>query len=121
MSALAWVGVAILGSIGSIARFLLDRAVSSRSSSSFPLGTFAVNASGALVLGLLTGFALSGEALVLAGSATIGSYTTFSTWMLETHRLTEDGQLLQGTLNVLVSIVVGLGAALLGRWIGQAL
>ena len=116
-----WIGVAILGSLGSLARFLLDGAVSSRSSSGFPLGTLAVNASGALALGLLTGLALSGEALLLAGSATIGSYTTFSTWMLETHRLGEDGQLLGGALNVLVSVVAGLAAVALGRSVGGAL
>ena len=121
MRAPAWIAVAILGGAGSIARFLLDGAVSSRSSSSFPLGTLAVNASGALVLGLLTGLALSGEALVLAGTATVGSYTTFSTWMLETHRLGEDGQLAAGALNVLASVVVGLGATLLGRSIGGVL
>ena len=121
MSAPAWIAVAFLGGAGSIARFLLDRAVSTRSSASFPLGTLAVNASGALLLGLLTGLALAGEALLLAGSATIGSYTTFSTWMLETHRLGEDGQHVAGALNVLISLVVGLGAALLGRSIGGAL
>ena len=121
MSAPAWISVAILGSLGSIARFLLDGAVSARSSSSFPFGTLVVNASGALLLGLLTGLALSGEALLLAGSATIGSYTTFSTWMLETHRLGEDGQLLAGALNVLVSVVLGLAATALGRSIGGAL
>jgi CrcB protein len=121
VSAPAWIGVAILGSLGSIARFLLDRAVSSRSSSRLPVGTLAVNASGALILGLLTGLALSGEALLLAGSATIGSYTTFSTWMFETHRLGEDGQMLGGALNVIVSVIFGLSAAALGRWIGGAL
>ena len=121
MSTLTWIAVGVLGSVGSISRFLLDRAVSTRSSASFPLGTLAVNASGALLLGLLTGLALSGEALVLAGSATLGSYTTFSTWMLETHRLGEDGQLVAGAINVLVSIVLGVGAALLGRTIGGAL
>jgi CrcB protein len=120
VSALAWIVVAALGSVGSIARFLLDSTVSSRSSGSFPLGTLAVNASGALVLGVLTGLALSGDALTLAGSATIGSYTTFSTWMLETHRLGEDGRLRAGALNVFVSIAVGIGAALLGRTIGGA-
>ncbi|HEX4837030.1 MAG TPA: fluoride efflux transporter CrcB [Solirubrobacteraceae bacterium] len=121
MSAQAWIGVAILGSTGSLARFLLDRAISSRSSSGFPFGTLAVNVSGALALGLLSGLALSGEALVLTGSAAIGSYTTFSTWMFETHRLGEDGQLLPAALNVLVSVVAGLGAAVLGRSIGGAL
>jgi CrcB protein len=121
MSFPTWIAVAVLGSLGSLARFLLDRTVSAGTRSSFPLGTLAVNASGALILGLLTGLALSGEALTLAGTATIGSYTTFSTWMLETHRLGEDGQILAGAINVLVSIVVGLGAALLGRSIGAAL
>ncbi len=118
MSAEAWIGVALLGSLGSIARFLLDATISSRGWSSFPLGTLAVNASGAFVLGLLTGVALSGQALVLAGTATIGSYTTFSTWMLETHRLGEDGQSRGAALNVLVSVLVGFGAALLGKWLG---
>jgi fluoride exporter len=121
MSPFAWIAVAALGGAGSIARFLLDGAVSARAGGAFPLGTLAVNASGALVLGLLNGIALSGEALILAGSATIGSYTTFSTWMLETHRLGEDGQLLAGALNVLVSVIVGIGAAWLGRTIGGAL
>jgi fluoride exporter len=121
VSAEAWIGVALLGSVGSIARFLLDGAVSSRGSSGFPFGTLAVNASGALALGLLTGFALSSEVLVLAGSATIGSYTTFSTWMLETHRLGEDGQAHGAALNVIVSVIVGFGAAVLGKWLGGAL
>lgn len=121
MSTAVWIGVAILGSVGSLARFLFDEAISTRTSSSFPFGTLAVNASGALALGLLTGLALSGEALLLAGSATIGSYTTFSTWMLETHRLGEDGRLLSGLLNLFVSVVVGLAAVALGRSIGGAL
>lgn len=121
MSAAAWIAVAALGSAGALARFLFDGFVSARSSSVFPFGTLAVNASGAFVLGLLNGVALSGTALTLAGSATIGSYTTFSTWMLETHRLGEDGRLLAGALNLIVSASVGIGAALLGRAIGAAL
>lgn len=121
MSPAGWVAVALLGSAGSLARFVLDGTISTRTGSGFPLGTLAVNASGALLLGLMTGAALSGEALTLAGSATIGSYTTFSTWMLETHRLGEDGQLLAGALNIAVSLAAGVGAALLGRSIGAAL
>ncbi len=121
MSAAAWIGVALLGGAGSIARFLLDGAVSSRSSTGFPIGTLAVNASGAFVLGLLSGLALSGEALVLVGTATIGSYTTFSTWMLETHRLGEDGQARGAALNIAISVIVGFGAALIGKSLGGAL
>jgi fluoride exporter len=121
VSATTWIGVAALGGVGSVARFMLDGAVSRRNDTGFPLGTLAVNVSGTLVLGLLTGLALSGQALLLAGSATVGSYTTFSTWMLETHQLGHDGQLRLGALNVLASLLVGFAAAALGRSIGAAL
>jgi fluoride exporter len=118
VSAWAWLGVAALGGIGANARFLLDRLVSARAGGELPLGTLAVNASGSLLLGLLTGLALGGSALVLAGAATLGSYTTFSTWMFETQRLAEDAKLRTALLNVLVSVAIGIAAAALGRTIG---
>jgi CrcB protein len=121
MSAWVWIGVALLGGAGAISRFLLDRAISARSGRVFPVGTLAVNATGALLLGLLTGLAVSGDALVLAGTATLGAYTTFSTWMLETHRLGEDGAARAAALNVALSLAVGVAAAALGRTIGAHL
>jgi CrcB protein len=121
MSWQVWVGVALLGATGALARFALDRAISARTARGLPVGTLAVNASGALALGLLTGLALSGDALLLAGSATIGSYTTFSTWMFETQRLSEDGQTAPAIANVLISVTVGIGAAALGRTLGAHL
>ncbi len=121
MSVAVWVAVAGLGGTGAIARFLLDAAVSSRAGRGFPYGTLAVNASGAFVLGLLLGVALEGDAYLLAGTATLGSYTTFSTWMFETHRLGEEGEIGLLWANVLVSMIVGLGAAVLGRAIGEML
>ncbi len=121
MSVWAWIGVALLGGCGAIARFLLDGAIGQRVRSDFPAGTFAINVSGALLLGLLAGIALSGTALVLAGTATLGSYTTFSTWMLESHRLTEDADVRGAALNVALSVLVGIGAAALGHAIGAQL
>ncbi len=121
MNLALWVGVALLGGVGACARFLVDGAVGSRAALDFPLGTFAVNVSGAFVLGLLSGLALSADAALLAGTATVGAYTTFSTWMLETHRLGEDGRRPAMALNVGVSLAVGIGAAALGRAIGGAL
>jgi len=121
MSALDWVLVALVGGAAASARFLLDGAVSGRTDARFPLGTFVVNISGALALGLLTGLALSGEALLIAGTATIGSYTTFSTWMLETQRLAEDAEVPTAALNLALSLAIGVGAAALGRYIGRQL
>jgi CrcB protein len=116
MSAPIWIAVALLGAIASVARFLLDSAVSARAG--LPLGTFVVNASGALVLGLLSGLAVRGEAFILAGTATLGSYTTFSTWMFETHRLAEEGERGPAIANALLGLLLGFAAALLGRTIG---
>ena len=121
MSVLLWCGVAALGAIGALARFLLDSAVASRAGREFPYGTLAVNASGALVLGFLVGIALEGDAYLLAGTATVGAYTTFSTWMLETHRLGEDREPALLFANIVISAALGLGAAALGRAIGASL
>ncbi len=121
MNALTWIEVAALGGTGAIARFLLDGLVGSRVGRELPFGTFAVNVSGSFALGLLDGLALHGNALLLAGTATIGSYTTFSTWMLESQRLGEDGEATAMILNVVVSIVAGLGALALGHVIGREL
>lgn len=114
-------GVAVLGGVGALARLLLDRAVSVRAGAGLPWGTLAVNLSGALALGVLVGAAVSGDALRLAGTGLLGAYTTFSTWMLETHREAEEGRLGAGAANLLVPLVLGLAVAALGRAVGEAL
>lgn len=121
MSPLLWLGVAALGGLGAIGRFLLDVAVASRVNGDFPFGTLAVNLSGTFALGLLLGASLEGDAFLLVGTATLGSYTTFSTWMLETHRLGEDNELGLALANIALSATVGLAAAALGRAIGGVL
>jgi CrcB protein len=121
VSAGIWIAVGVLGGAGALARFALDGAVASRWGGRFPLGTFAVNISGAFALGVLVGLAPSTDAMRLAGTALLGSYTTFSTWMLEAERAGEDGQ--RGTVaaNVAASLAFGLAGAVVGRWIGKAL
>ncbi len=116
-----WAGVAGLGGVGALLRFALDSAVSLRADSEFPFGTLAVNISGAFALGLVAGLALHGDALLLVGTSLLGSYTTFSTWMLETYRLGEARRLPPAIVNVLLSLALGLGAVALGRTIGGAL
>lgn len=118
MSVWVWLGVALLGGVGANVRFLVHTVVSARVGSAFPLATLVVNASGSLLLGLLAGVELSGNALVLAGAATLGSYTTFSTWMLETTRLAGRGRRAAPLLNVLLSVALGVGAVALGRAVG---
>jgi fluoride exporter len=116
-----WAGVVLFGGVGAVLRFLLDRAVQKRVRQPFPFGTLTVNLSGAVILGLFSGLALSHEVALLAGTALIGSYTTFSTWMLETQRLTEERQVCLAVANIVVSVVLGVAAAMAGQWIAGRL
>jgi fluoride exporter len=116
VTALVWTGVMVIGGAGSVARFLVDRAVARRAVRPFPFGTLVVNISGAVLLGFIGGLALSPHAVLLAGTAFVGAYTTFSTWMLETHRLAEEHQLWPALANIVFSVVLGVAAAMLGQW-----
>lgn len=121
MSPILTFGVCLVGGAGAVARLLLDGAVSARARSSFPLGTLAVNLAGAFVLGAIFGAALSGGAYDLAATGFVGAFTTFSTWMLESHRLAEDGELRLGLVNLGLSLVLGVLAAWAGRQLGASL
>lgn len=114
---LLWAGVAVLGGCGAVARVTLTSAVATRTSgrTRLPLGTLVVNASGSALLGFLSGLALSGDALLLAGGGLLGGYTTFSTWMVDSERLAAQGDRRLAVTNVVASLAAGVTAALLGR------
>ncbi|MBT2420245.1 fluoride efflux transporter CrcB [Streptomyces sp. ISL-22] len=120
-----WLLVIAGAMVGAPLRYLTDRAVQSRHDSVFPWGTFAVNVTGCLVLGLLTGAAAAGAAgshlQLLLGTGLCGALTTYSTFSYETLRLTETGAGLYAVVNIVGSVTAGLGAAFLGVSIAQAM
>lgn len=122
-TAMVWAGVMLLGGVGAVCRLLMDRAVSARFTvaGGFPVGTLAVNVSGAWLLGFLGALTLPPHAALLAGTAFVGAYTTFSTWMLETQRLGEERRGRTAAANIVLSVALGLAAAWLGQLIGRAL
>jgi CrcB protein len=121
MSVVVWVALALLGGVGALLRFRLDELVQLRVGGEFPVGTLVVNLTGSFALGMLAGAGIGGDALLLGGTATLGSFTTFSTWIFETERLAEDGDGTLALVNIGVSIVAGLAAALAGWEIGEVL
>lgn len=121
MTPLIVIAIGLVGGAGAIARFALDGLVAGRAGREFPFGTLVVNLLGAFVLGLLVGAAVPGNTYRVLGTGLIGAFTTFSTWAFESHRLGEDGELGLGTLNFVVSLVLGIGLAWLGRQIGVGL
>jgi len=111
------------GAAGAACRYLVDGAVQERFDGAFPLGTFVVNMSGSLALGVVVGFFLHHtsapiEVRVAVGTGFIGAYTTFSTWMLETLSLLRERARLYALANLLGSLAAGMLAAFLGLWLG---
>lgn len=121
MSVLTVVGVGLLGGFGAIARFLLDGAMAQRIATEFPVGTLVVNLTGAFVVGVLAGATTNETVAHLLATGLIGSYTTFSTWVFESHRLAEDGEPGLAMLNFAVSLVLGVALAWAGSEIGATL
>jgi CrcB protein len=121
VTAALWIGVALVSGAGAVLRFALHTAVQRRRADAFPLGTLAVNVLGSLILGLLHGAGVSGDGALLAGTALLGSFTTFSTWMLETEFLAAEGDGGIAIANVAISLVLGLAAVAAGWAVGAAL
>ncbi|GGV80951.1 putative fluoride ion transporter CrcB 2 [Streptomyces gelaticus] len=120
-----WLLVIVGAAVGAPLRYLTDRAVQSRHDSVFPWGTFTINVSGSLVLGLLTGAVAAGAASsqlqLLVGTGLCGALTTYSTFGYETLRLAEDGAGSYALANVVGSVAAGLGAAFAGVALARAL
>jgi CrcB protein len=118
--------IALGGAMGAIARYQLTTMIQSRMPSAFPWGTFVVNVSGCLVMGVV--MTLLAERFVaqpnwrfLIPIGFIGAYTTFSTFEFETYRAVTDGAWLVGGLNVVASVLAGYVALWLGIALARAL
>lgn len=116
--------VALGGAAGAAARYVVDSTIAQRAAGAFPWGTLVVNLSGSLVLGIL--FALAIERKILPAAVRgplmigfLGAYTTFSTLMLDSWRLVEEGAVGLAAANVLGSSLLGVAAVFLGLTMGR--
>jgi len=117
-------GVGLASGLGAVARYVLDQVIGHQHDSVFPYGTFTVNVTGSLLLGLISGLSVhaglpTGPTVVLSAGFCSG-FTTWSTFAYETLALAESGARRHGALNVLGSLVAGLAAAALGLGLALA-
>lgn len=120
-AALVWILGFGLGGAGAILRTLIGGTIDQRKGTAFPLGTFCVNLSGAFAGGVILGAGVSDDAHLLVSTALVGAYTTYSTWMTDSERLARTGSAEIAILNVFGSLLLGFGAAFLGKWVGEGL
>ncbi len=118
-------GLLVAGAVGAPARYLLDGLVQDRTEGAFPWGTFVVNITGSLLLGLITGAALyhafPDTPRIWLGTGFCGAYTTFSAFTFETIRLLEEGAVAAAFMNAVASLLTGTAAAAVGLVVAAAL
>ena len=122
----ALVLIAIGGAFGAVFRYAASLGVYSLLGRGFPYGTLFVNVTGSLLMGLLSvlflerySIAPEWRAAILVGL--LGSFTTFSTFSMETLALLEQGDISRASLNIVLSVVVCLLAVWAGVIIGRQL
>lgn len=124
---MTWVLIIVAGAAGAIARWAFDRALMGRllTQATFPWGTLAINLSGSLALGFVTGLALDGllpaNLATVIGGGFIGAYTTFSTLAVESLALARRRQLVRALANMLGTVAAGSVLAWVGLWLASGL
>ncbi|MCK1996687.1 fluoride efflux transporter CrcB [Psychrobacillus psychrodurans] len=100
--------IGIAGALGAITRYLVN--IFMVYDSGFPFSTLLVNLIGCYALAYITSRALpiSSKLKVAIGTGFLGSFTTFSTFSVETITMIEDGQVYLAVLYIILSILGGI-------------
>ncbi len=124
---LKFVIIGLGGCVGAILRYLVAGGVHTLAKTeSFPVGTMTVNVAGCLLIGIGGGLMenrqfFSPELRAFLFVGILGSFTTFSTFGLETFNLAKEGQWLASLGNVGISLILGLAAVLAGHMLSRLL
>lgn len=117
--------IAAGGAIGTILRYLVGGLDYRFSIGFLPISTLVVNITGSLIIGFLWGIferlAIAPNIRMFVLVGVLGGYTTFSTFSLETFNLMRDGEYRIAIMNVIFSVVFGIGAVFFGYFVSKML
>ncbi len=118
--------VAVGAILGAIARYAVGGWAARRLGSTFPYGTLLVNLTGSFLLGLFLTlttdrFLLNPRLRLAVAVGFFGSYTTFSSYTVESLTLILSGHPLLGLTNLVGGTLLGALAATLGIFLGRGL
>jgi CrcB protein len=116
--------IAIGAALGANARYLVGLWAANRLGAAFPYGTLIVNITGSFLLGFVITLtterlAFSPETRLLLAVGFLGSYTTFSSYTVESLGLLRDSGLWPGLLNIVANNLIGIICAVLGVYLAR--
>lgn len=116
--------IAVGGALGAVMRYLSQVTVYELVGRSFPYGTLFVNVTGSFLMGLLSiflveKFNLGAEWHMAILIGVLGSFTTFSTFSLETLVLFEQGDMFKALANIMLSVVLCIGSVWTGAYFAK--
>ena len=116
--------IAVGGALGAVMRFLSQATVYELVGKSFPYGTLFVNVTGSFLMGLLSiflveKFNLGAEWHMAIIIGVLGSFTTFSTFSIETLVLFEQGDMFKALTNIMLSVTLCIGAVWTGAYFAK--
>ncbi|HMB50547.1 fluoride efflux transporter CrcB [Natronoarchaeum rubrum] len=96
------------GAIGAVLRYAVGQLLAH---DRFPFSTLAVNVAGSFVLGLVVFASVGNEVALLVGTGACGSFTTYSSFSVQSVGLWEDGDRLRAALYALGTLCLCVLAA----------
>lgn len=122
----AYLAIAIGGVFGCWARYFMTNLMQTLLGRDFPYATLSINVLGSFLMGFF--FVLTLDRLMISpyvrvGVLTgfIGGFTTFSTFAMETLLLAEQGDSGKAVAYIVLSVVLGMAAAVGGAYIARNL
>lgn len=102
------------GALGSIVRYSLGKFVSERTKTKFSFGTFIINITGAMLLGIVSSAGVGSSWYLFLADGFLGAYTTFSTFMYEGFNLLQHKKKLNAFIYILGSLILGILGFIIG-------
>lgn len=113
--------VGLGGAMGSLTRYQFGKVIADKCKTNFPIGTFIINITGALLLGIVSTIGVNNNLYMLLADGFLGAYTTFSTFMYEGFNLFNGKKILNAFTYILGSLILGVIGYIIGSTIGKAL
>ena len=123
MKTILYIGIGSF--VGGVSRYFLSSLIQLKFKSAFPFGTMFVNIVGCFFIGIVYGWATTGNlstgCRLFLTTGLLGGFTTFSAFSFEIVTMLQNNEFISAGLYLIISVLVGISFTFLGLTIMKAL